>query len=158
MGDIVYVDMDGVLVEFPESLDDVHPSIINTCRAWCEETGNHHSDFEGIFSTLHPKAGAIEAISRLMNRFEVYLLSTAPWDNHSSFTDKRTWIEHHLPMLPRKRLLLTYRKDLQRGRFLIDDRPKHGAEAFGKFPGQEWIHFGSEEFPSWSAILQYLDC
>jgi 5'-nucleotidase len=158
MTDIVYVDMDGVLVEFPESLETVHPSINHVCRSWCEETGNHHSDFEGIFSTLLPKDGAEEAISRLMNRYEVYLLSTAPWDNRSSFTEKRNWIEHHLPMLPRKRLLLTYRKDLQRGRYLIDDRPKHGAEAFGDYPGQEWIHFGSEAYPSWREILRHLDC
>jgi hypothetical protein len=32
---------------------------------------------------------------------------------------------------------------LNRGDFLVDDRPKNGADQFAG----EWIHFGSEAFP-----------
>ena len=77
--------------------------------------------------------GADEAISRLLQKFEVYILSTAPWKNVSSFTDKRVWVEKNLPSLP---LLLSYNKSLMRGRFLIDDRPKNGAKEFGQHDGQ----------------------
>ena len=55
---VVYVDLDGVLAEFPENLCEVDSSIAESCRQWCEETGEHHSDFEGIFSTLKPMEGA----------------------------------------------------------------------------------------------------
>jgi len=41
---------------------------------------------------------------------------------------------------------------------LIDDRHKNGAEGFGEYEGQEWIHFGSEEFPDWETVLTYLQC
>ena len=46
---IVYVDLDGVLAKFPENLDEINISISDECRQWCNETGEHHSDFEGIF-------------------------------------------------------------------------------------------------------------
>ena len=132
---IVYVDLDGVLAEFPENLSDVDSSIAESCRQWCEKTGEHHSDFEGLFSTLKTKEGANDAIHRLIQKFEIYILSTAPWKNVSSWTDKRIWVEKNLPSLPKKRLTLSYNKSLMRGRYLIDDRPKNGAREFGEHDG-----------------------
>ena len=153
---IVYIDMDGVLVEFPQTIDEIDESIREQCRAWCEQTGEHHSDFEGIFATLKPMVGAAEAVERLMGKYEVYLLSTAPYDNTNSGSDKRRWVEKHLPNLGRKKLILSHRKDLNRGAYLIDDRPNNGADKFGLFEGQEWIQFGSDEFSDWAAVLAYL--
>ena len=52
-----------------------------------------------------------------------------------------------------KRLILSHHKNLNRGDYLIDDRPhKGGAD---KFDG-EVIAFGSERFPDWDAVLRYL--
>ena len=156
---IAYVDMDGVLVEFPYNIEDVHKSIGDECKDWCVRTGNHHSDFEGLFATLPPIAGGADAIARLeAGGYTVYLLSTAPWSNHSSSSDKRRWVENYLPNLSIKRLILSHRKDLNRGAILIDDRPNNGAEEFGEIEGQRWIHFGSEAFPDWDAVLSELDC
>ncbi len=155
---IVYVDLDGVLAKFPKSLDEIDVSIAESCRQWCVETGKHHSDFEGIFSTFKTIDGADEAIQRLENKFQVYLLSTAPWNNTSSWSDKRIWVEQNLPSLPEKRLILSHNKSLVRGSYLIDDRKRHGAEKFGDYDGQEWIHFGSKEFPDWESVLKYLGC
>ena len=91
-----------------------------------------------------------------MEKYEVYILSTAPWKNIPSLSEKRRWIEEYLPNLPRKHLILSHRKDLNRGKYLIDDRDKNGAKEFGTYEGQEWIHFGSEKFQDWDAILAYL--
>ena len=155
---IVYVDMDGVLVNFPESIIDVHISIQEECGKWCSRTGRHHSDFEGIFATLQPMNGAIEAVSRLSSKYEVYLLSSAPWGNISSWVDKRRWVENYLPDLGKKHLILSHRKDLNRGAYLIDDRLHNGASDFGKYTNQEWIHFGSDKFSNWVSVLNYLGC
>ena len=38
------------------------------------------------------------------------------------------------------------------GDILIDDRPNNGANNFRG----EWIHFGSEKYPNWPAVLDYL--
>ena len=52
----------------------------------------------------------------------------------------------------RKRLILTHRKDLNIGDFLVDDRTKNGA---GEFMG-ELIQFGTEKFPDWNTVKKYL--
>ena len=39
------------------------------------------------------------------------------------------------------------------GDYLIDDRRFNGAS---EFQG-EWIHFGSEKYPDWKSVLQYLN-
>ncbi len=153
---LVYLDMDGVLVELPQTIDEIDESIRESCRAWCELTGEHHSDFEGLFATLKPMDGAAEAVELLMNKYEVYLLSTAPYDNTNSGSDKRRWVEKYLPHLGRKKLILSHRKDLNRGAYLVDDRPNNGADKFGSYEGQEWIKFGSDEFPDWSSVIEYL--
>jgi 5'(3')-deoxyribonucleotidase len=154
--EIIYIDMDGVIVDFPSTIEEVSTSIRESCVIWCQETGKHYSDYEGIFKTLKPMQGAVSAVTRLMEKYEVYILSTAPWKNISSLSEKRQWIEEYLPNLPRKHLILSHRKDLNRGKYLIDDRDKNGAKEFGEYEGQEWIHFGSEKFPDWDALLAYL--
>ena len=119
---ILYIDMDGVVVDFPEVEEEIPAVICEKCIEWCFVNQKHHSDFPGLFSHLLAKDGAIEAILTLMQKYSIFLLSSAPWDNISSWSDKRIWVERHLPMLGRKCLILSHRKDLHRGRFLIDDR------------------------------------
>ena len=51
-----------------------------------------------------------------------------------------------------KRLILTHRRDLNKRDFLIDDRTANGA---GEFEG-ELLHFGTERFPDWDAVVKYL--
>ena len=51
-----------------------------------------------------------------------------------------------------KRLILSHHKELNHGDYLIDDRLKNGAD---KFQG-ELIHFGSDKFPDWDAVVVYL--
>ena len=49
-------------------------------------------------------------------------------------------------------MVITHRKDLCLGDYLIDDRGKNGTS---EFTG-EWIEFGSEKFPNWNSVLVYL--
>ena len=51
-----------------------------------------------------------------------------------------------------KRLILSHHKNLNKGDFLIDDRLKNGAENFGG----ELILFGSELYPNWDSVVDYL--
>ena len=62
---ILYIDMDGVVVDFPEVIDEVPFEIREKCIDWCNTHQKHHSDFPGLFSHLSPKKGAIEAITVL---------------------------------------------------------------------------------------------
>ena len=45
-------------------------------------------------------------------------------------------------MLGRKCLILSHRKDLHRGRFLIDDREHNGASSFGFYGGKSGFILG----------------
>lgn len=42
--------------------------------------------------------------------------------------------------------------NLLRGDYIIDDRGKHGTSGFKG----EWLRFGSQEFPNWESVLEYL--
>jgi len=114
---VLYIDMDGVIVDFPETINEVPLSIRDECSRWCKSNQKHHSDYPRIFSSLKPKFGAVNAVKALQSKYAILLLSSAPWDNISSWTDKRVWVEKNLPMLGRKCLILSHRKDLNRGRF-----------------------------------------
>jgi 5'-nucleotidase len=105
-----------------------------------------------IFHNLHPIDGAIEAVDILFHKYDLLFLSTPMWALPESYTGKRIWIENHFGEKAMDRLILTKRKDLNHGHYLIDDTTRNGA---GEFKG-EHIHFGTEKFPNWDSILKYL--
>lgn len=105
-----------------------------------------------IFHDLDPIEGSIESVIELHGLYDLYFLSTPMWELPESFTGKRVWLEKHFGDFASKRLILTHRKDLNIGDFLIDDRIVNGVE---NFKG-EHIHFGTEKFPDWSTTTQYL--
>ncbi len=105
---------------------------------------------------MRPLPGAIDAFRELAQPFDTYILSTAPWRNPSGWQHKIEWVHEHLgageDSVAYKRLILTHHKELNRGDFLVDDRPNNGAD---RFEGQ-WIHFGSKRFPDWPTVVDYL--
>ena len=123
MRKIVYVDMDNVLVDFPSGIAKLDDS---TRQKFADDL----DEVPGIFSLMDPMEGAIAGFNSLAKKYDTYILSTAPWENPSAWSDKL----------------------LNRGDYLIDDRNKNGA---GEFQG-ELIRFGSEEFPDWDAVTRYL--
>ena len=147
----LYFDMDNVLVDFKSGLDQV-PDDVKALYA-DDGTGKpHYDDIPGIFSLMFPMPGAIEAFHQLAEKYDVYILSTAPWNNPSAWSDKLLWVQKYLGEAAYKRLILSHHKDLNGGDYLIDDKGKNGTS---EFEG-EWIHFGSERFPDWNAVLKYL--
>ena len=137
--------MDNVLVDFPSAF----PKLT---EAQQEEYKGRLDEVPHIFSWMLPLQGSLEAVQELSKYFEVYILSTAPWDNPSAWTDKLLWIKKYLPNLAYKRLILSHNKQLNLGDYLIDDRTKNGA---GAFTG-EHIHFGQAPFETWEKVLDYI--
>lgn len=143
---IVYVDMDGVLVNVKAAIIKKYDYIgLNNIGEILDTDGS-------IFRDAPPMPGAIESFNQLSEDFDVYILSTAPWSNPEAWMFKRLWVEQHLGQKAFKRLILSHNKHLCAGDFLIDDRTKNGAD---KFNG-ELIQFGNEEFPTWPIVLSYL--
>ena len=141
----VFVDMDGVLVDFQSGLD-LQPEEIK------REYEGHLDEIPGLFAEMKPMPGAIEAIHTLQEHFELYILSTAPWKNPSAWSDKVKWVTRYLDDVFHKRMVITHCKNLCQGDYLIDDRGKNGTS---EFEG-EWIQFGNEQFPDWKTVVNYL--
>lgn len=145
MKKLLYVDMDNVLVDFPAGVARLSPELVR-------EYDGRLDEVPGIFAHMPPLHGALAAYATLAARFDTYVLSTAPWENPSAWSDKLLWVKRHLGALAYKRLILTHHKDLNAGDFLVDDRTKNGVE---RFRG-EHIHFGTARFPDWPAVTAYL--
>ena len=145
MKKILYVDMDNVLVDFGSGIEKI-PEHIQV------EYEGRMDEVPGIFSLMKPLRGAISSFERLSSQYDTYILSTAPWENASAWSDKNLWVKNYLGEIAYKRLILTHHKNLNFGDFLIDDRTANGADQFiGKH-----IMFGSNDFPHWEAVCNYL--
>ncbi len=145
MKKILYVDMDNVLVDFKTGIARIDLDIQKKFEGNLDEV-------PGIFGLMDPMQDAIESYHKLAQQYETYILSTSPWENPSAWHDKLVWVKKHLGEVAHKRLILSHNKHLNLGDYLIDDRLKNGAD---KFKG-ELIHFGTEKFPDWKSVVQYL--
>jgi 5'(3')-deoxyribonucleotidase len=150
---ILYIDMDNTLVDFPSGIDRVSPALL--------EQYPDRDDIPGIFALMDPMPGAIEAVHELAPLFDLYVLSTAPWANPTAWHDKLEWIKTHFGAekgsVLYKRLILSHHKHLNRGDFLVDDRPEHnGVDKFADHGG-EVIHFGPKgTHTTWPEVVAYL--
>ena len=143
---ILYIDMDSVLVDFIGAFDKLDKDL--------QEQYKHNKDeVPGMFGQMLPLEGALDAFDKLSEKYDVYILSSAPWKNPSAWSDKLEWVKKHLGPKARKRLILSHHKHLNRGDYLIDDRPNNGAKHFQG----EWLRFGEKgDFPDWKSVLDYL--
>ncbi|MBE4779597.1 hypothetical protein J8A87_19560 [Vibrio parahaemolyticus] len=143
--EIIHFDMDNTLIDFVSAIDELSDEIKREYEGRLDEV-------PGIFSLMKPMPGAIEAVKKLSQYFECHVASTSPWENPSAWSDKLICIKTYFPKDFYKRLTLTHNKHNLRGEYLIDDRLANGA---GEFEG-ELIRFGSEEFPDWESVTEYL--
>lgn len=141
----LYFDMDGVLVNFESALAKQDEQTL-------KEYEGRYDEIPGLFGQMLPMDGAVDAVHRLNEHYDCYILSTAPWKNPSAWSDKVLWVTRYLDDVFHKRMVITHCKNLCKGDILIDDRGKNGTS---EFEG-EWIEFGSEKFPNWQSVLDYL--
>ncbi len=161
---IIYIDMDNVIVDFETGINKLSPAAQAKYP-----NGKNIDDEPGIFALMEPYADSVAAVKKLAERNEVYILSTAPWDNPSAWSDKLDWVHRYFGKelfdeegnvnWLYKRLIISHNKHLNKGEYLIDDRLANGA---GNFKGIH-VHFGPADVkekrdgghPDWSAVLNY---
>lgn len=137
------IDMDGVVADFRKAILDNSSITSNEFDNPTIETENKVDEYcisnPTIFETLEPIEGAIEAVTKLFDKYDVYFCSTPMYLVPESYKSKRLWLEKYFGPLAARRLILTHRKDLIKGDILIDDRKVNGAENFDGL----FIHFGT---------------
>ena len=141
----IFFDMDGVLVDFQSGVDKLSEEVK-------EEYTGRIDEVPGIFSLMQPIPGALEAVQLLAKNYDVYILTTSPWNNPTAASDKVEWVKKHMNGIFHKRVVISHHKELCIGDYLIDDNAKNGASEFSG----EWIQMGSKQFPDWDSILKYL--
>ena len=72
----LFFDMDGVLVDFQSGIDKLGEDVKKEYEGRLDEV-------PGIFALMSPIPGAIDAVHKLQEKYDVYILSTAPWKNPS---------------------------------------------------------------------------
>lgn len=80
--------MDNTLVDFKYGIS----------RLSSEDSATYkdaYDDAPGIFGTMIPLDGAIEAFTTLSKVYDTYILSTAPWNNPSAWSDKLGWVQSY---------------------------------------------------------------
>lgn len=140
---ILLIDLDGVLCNFDKRVDELKAKGITMNKLWA------HPD---AYKDLEPITGAVEAWKMLQEKYDTYILSTPPWSAPNAWAEKRIWVEKFLGPTAKKKLILCHNKGIVKGKYLIDDRVANGVEDFEG----EHIHFGTEKFIDWAAILVYL--
>ena len=143
---ILYIEMDNVLVDFPSGISKIPIEIQKEYEGRLEEVPH-------IFSKMEPIQGAIEAFNQLTEIFDTYILSAAPWENSSAWSDKLDWVKKYLGKSAHNRLILSHHINLNAGHYLVHGRIKNGVD---KFKGKH-VHYGSVEFPDWATVTAYLN-
>lgn len=145
--------MDGVLADFKAGLKLAAPKLdLNNPGA--EAAIDRVISDPNFFATLpHIKGGVLSVKMLIKQRYEVFFLTTVPWNAKNAYDGKKIWLQKQFGKKAEKRLITAHYKNLLSGDYLIDDRTKNGA---GKFQGC-FIHFGTEKFPDWNAVLEYIN-
>ena len=131
---ILYIDLDGVVADFDKHLQPFLPDV-----ELCDGDPSTYVERSSLvdkflhenprtFENLELIEGAYESIMILKEHFDIYFLSTPVCKVPESYMGKRIWVKEKFGEWADKRLILTHRKDLCIGHFLIDDRLKNGAD------------------------------
>lgn len=141
----LYIQLDHVLIDFESGIEKLPQSIKKQYEGQLDKTPD-------LFEMSDPIPGSVASFNELSTLFETYIVSISPWGNPASWKLKLEWIKQHFGDEAFDRLILTHRKHLRKGEYLVDNRIRPG---FDEFVG-EHIHFGTEKFPNWYAVTYYL--
>lgn len=109
----VFVDMDGVIVDF------------DAYRRSLGLTGDEVKRRPRAYLEMPPIPGAIQAVRSVIGMgYEVWIATKPPTGVPYAYSDKAAWVFNNLPELKR-RIIITHDKGLLGGPgdYLLDDRP-----------------------------------
>ena len=136
----IYVDMDDTLCHFERAF---HKAVaLNPKQPFPQSQW-------GFFLGLEPYDGAIEGLRKLEEKYDVWILTKPSTRNLNCYTEKAKWIYDHFGQDIVDKLIICPDKALLKGDYLIDDK------IWSDFEGEQ-LHFLSDEYPDWEAVVNYL--
>lgn len=143
MANRIFIDMDGVIVDF------------DAYKAHHGLTGDEVKRQVGAYLNMPAIPGAIGAVRSLIGMgYEVWLATKPPTGVPHAYSDKAAWVMENLPELKR-RIIITHDKGLlgDAGDYLCDDRP-HKANC-EKFSGTLLRFVGGYHWPQALAFFRH---
>jgi 5'(3')-deoxyribonucleotidase len=133
----IAIDMDGVIADEVVQLLNyyethygvkVHPDELNG-RSEDEvlpekDAFNKLSVMPGYFRSIPVMAGAVEAVKRLSENFDIYIVSAAIQYPHS-LSQKREWLGEHFPFISWRNIIFCGDKSIIGTDYMIDDHIKN---------------------------------
>ena len=145
----IFVDLDGVLCDIKSAYREVLEGPLNELEKQFPQSRI------GLFANLKPMDGAIEAMKILQENHDVWILSRPSYKNINCYSEKAEWVLNNLGYEMQKKMILCGNKSLIKGNHnglhnvLIDDMTMDRQIEFDGI----FIHFGTEKFPDWNAVL-----
>jgi len=93
----------------------------------------------------------MKAYRFLLEFYDIYLVAAAPTNDTEYARKMQEWTFENLGVAAYNRLILTNRKDLLYGDYLIDGLDTNGSRDFMSTR----IDFGSDTFKTWDDIIEY---
>ena len=97
-----------------------------------------------------PRASLAKAFNMLIETYQVYIVASAPTNNHASFDKTAAWCEQYLSTPAHNRVIYTNQKALLYGDYFIDTMP--GENLLGTA-----IQLGSDEFKTWEEVITFFN-
>lgn len=137
MKQTIAIDMDGVIADVETQFinwyeREYHKKISNADLAGLPEDASYPEKSvirrfvksAGFFRTLPLMPGAVDAVRRLMDRYEVYIVSAA-MEFPLSLSEKLEWLNEHFPFIHWRNIIFCGDKSVINTDFMIDDHIKN---------------------------------
>ena len=111
--------------------------------------------FDDVLRYRHngePASAVLKAVHFLAQRFELQFVISGASDGWKEMEEKRAWVEEYIGVPAWDRTVLTTRKDLLLGDYLVDARP---GECRGDAFMGTLVPFGAPNFRDWEETMTY---
>ena len=114
----------------------------------------------GFFESVPVMEGAVEAVKKLQQTYDVYVVSAA-MEFPNSLIEKRNWLKKHFPFIDWRNIILCGSKHIINTDYMIDDHPKNLDPFKGETLLFEAFHNikikNHSRAKNWNDVLNYFD-
>ena len=99
-----------------------------------------------------PENSALKAFATLSQDYQLWVLATAPFNHPEKWGEAAAWVRDNLGTAAYDRVILSNRKDMILGDYVIDRYPSRFSlpDSMGTV-----IEYGSDTFRTWEDVLEY---